>query len=167
MNFIIAQILGTIGYSLLAYSFFKKNKKQILFIQIFAYIGFTTHYILLGALTGSVCNILGFIALIFIYFFSDDIRKKKILVIILVPLLGVMTYLSYENIYSLFPVIGCLLTFISFLSKNVNKIRFVGIISTTCWLIYAIIYVSYSAIIFEVVILISAVVAYIKNKKHR
>lgn len=166
MNFIIAQILGTIGYSLLAYSFFKKNKKQILFIQIFAYIGFTTHYILLGALTGSVCNILGFIALIFIYFFSDDIRKKKILVIILVPLLGVMTYLSYENIYSLFPVVGCLLTFISFLSKNVNKIRFVGIISTACWLIYAIIYVSYSAIIFEVVILISAVVAYIKNKKH-
>lgn len=167
MDFIIAQILGTIGYSLLAYSFFKKNKKQILFIQIFAYIGFTTHYILLGALTGSVCNILGFIALIFIYFFSDDIRKKKILVIILVPLLGVMTYLSYENIYSLFPVVGCLLTFISFLSKNVNKIRFVGIISTACWLIYAIIYVSYSAIIFEVVILISAVVAYIKNKKHR
>ncbi len=166
MNFIIAQILGTIGYSLLAYSFFKKNKKQILFIQIFAYIGFTTHYILLGALTGSVCNILGFIALIFIYFFSDDIRKKKILVIILVPLLGVMTYLSYENIYSLFPVVGCLLTFISFLSKNVNKIRFVGIISTACWLIYAIIYVSYSAIIFEVIILIAAVIAYIKNKKH-
>lgn len=166
MNFIIAQILGTIGYSLLAYSFFKKNKKQILFIQIFAYIGFTTHYILLGALTGSVCNILGFIALIFIYLFSDDIRKKKILVIILVPLLGVMTYLSYENIYSLFPVVGCLLTFISFLSKNVNKIRFVGIISTACWLIYAIIYVSYSAIIFEVIILIAAVIAYIKNKKH-
>ena len=166
MKFIIAQILGTIGYSLLAYSFFKKNKKQILFIQIFAYIGFTTHYILLGALTGSVCNILGFIALIFIYFFSDDIRKKKILVIILVPLLGVMTYLSYENIYSLFPVVGCLLTFISFLSKNVNKIRFVGIISTACWLIYAIIYVSYSAIIFEVIILIAAVIAYIKNKKH-
>lgn len=166
MNFIIAQILGTIGYSLLAYSFFKKNKKQILFIQIFAYIGFTTHYILLGALTGSVCNILGFIALIFIYFFSDDIRKKKILVIILVPLLGVMTYLSYENIYSLFPVVGCLLTFISFLSKKVNKIRFVGIISTACWLIYAIIYVSYSAIIFEVIILIAAVIAYIKNKKH-
>ena len=84
----------------------------------------------------------------------------------LVPLLGVMTYLSYENIYSLFPVVGCLLTFISFLSKNVNKIRFVGIISTACWLIYAIIYVSYSAIIFEVIILIAAVIAYIKNKKH-
>ena len=44
MKFIISQILGAIGYSLLAYSFFRKKRKEILFIQIFAYIGFTTHY---------------------------------------------------------------------------------------------------------------------------
>ena len=103
MTFIISQILGTIGYSLLAYSFFRKKRIEILLIQIFAYIGFTTHYALLGALTGTVCNILGFIALILIYFFSNDNKKKKILVMILLPLLAVMSYISYENIYSLFP----------------------------------------------------------------
>ena len=164
MKFIISQILGAVGYSLLAYSFFKKEKKQILYIQILAYIGFTTHYFLLGALTGTVCNILGFIALILIYFFSSNIKKKKLLVAILIPLLIVMSYLSYENIYSIFPVIGCLVTFNSFLSNNENIIRFVGIISATCWLIYAIIHVSYSAIIFEAITVVATTIAYIKNK---
>ena len=165
MIFIISQILGTIGYSLLAYSYFRKEKREILFIQILAYIGFTTHYFLLDALTGTVCNILGFIALILIYFFSEDYKKKKILVAILIPLLIAMSFLSYENIFSLFPVSACFITFISFLSKDENKIRFVGIISATCWLIYAIIHVSYSAIIFEAVTVIATIIAYIKNKK--
>lgn len=166
MKFIIAQILGAIGYSLLAFSFFKKRKREILFIQILAYIGFTTHYILLGALTGTVCNVLGFIALILIYFLSNDYKKKKILVLILLPLLVTMSFFSYENIYSIFPVVACLLTFNSFLSKSEDKIRFIGIISALCWLVYAIIHVSYSAIIFEVITVVTVSIAYIKNKKH-
>ena len=165
MKYIISQILGAIGYSLLAYSFFKKEKKQILYIQILAYIGFTTHYVLLDALTGTLCNIIGFIALILIYFFSNDEKKKKILVLILIPLLIIMSVLSYENIYSLFPIIACLITFNSFLSKDENKIRFIGIISASLWLIYAIVYVSYSAIVFEAITVISTIIAYIKNKK--
>ena len=166
MKFIISQILGAIGYSLLALSYFKKKKRDILFVQIVAYIGFTTHYFLLDALTGTVCNILGFIALILIYFFSKDQNKKRVLVAILIPLLIVMAFLSYENIYSIFPVFACFITFISFLSKDENKIRFIGIISATCWLIYAIIHVSYSAIIFEAITVVATIVAYIKNKKH-
>ena len=166
MKFIIAQILGAVGYSLLAFSFFKKSKKEILFIQIFAYIGFTTHYLLLDALTGTACNILGFIALILIYFLSNDEKKKKILVLTLIPLLIAMSFLSYENLFSLFPVFACLLTFNSFLSKDENKIRFIGIISAACWLIYAIIHVSYSAIVFEVITVIATIIAYIKNKRH-
>lgn len=163
MKFIISQILGAVGYSLLAYSFYRKEKKEILYIQILAYIGFTTHYALLGALTGTICNIIGFIALILIYFFSDDDKKKKILVFILITLLIVMSILSYENIFSIFPVVACLITFASFLSKDENIIRFIGIISALFWLIYAINHISYSAIIFEVITVISTTIAYIKN----
>ena len=164
MKFIISQILGAIGYSLLAYSFFKKEKKQILYIQILAYIGFTTHYILLNALTGTICNIIGFIALILIYFFSNDEKKKRILVLTLIVLLVLMSILSYENIFSLFPVMACFVTFVSFLYKDENIIRFIGIVSAFFWLIYAIFIKSYTAMIFEVVTLISTVIAYINNK---
>ena len=165
MKFILSQILGAVGYSLLAYSFFKKEKKQILYIQILAYIGFTTHYILLDAITGTTCNIIGFIALIIIYFLSDDEKKKRILVLILIPLLIVMAFLSYENIFSIFPVTACIVTFYSFLSKNEDVIRFIGIISASCWLVYAVIHMSYTAIVFEVVTVIATIIAYVKNKR--
>lgn len=166
MKFIISQILGAIGYSLLAFSYFRKNKKDILLIQILAYIGFTTHYILLSATTGTICNVLGFIALILIYLFSDNTKKKKVLVALLIPILIVMSYFSYENIFSVFPVIACLITFISFLDKDENKIRFVGIISAVCWLIYAVIHGSFIAILFEVITIVSTIIAYLKNKKN-
>lgn len=166
MKFIISQILGAIGYSLLALSFFRKEKKQILFIQILAYIGFTTHYYLLEAKAGTICNIIGFISLILLYFLSNDKKKKLIMVILLIPLLIIMSYFSYENIYSIFPVIACIISFISFLSDNENIIRLVGIISAGCWLVYALIFKSYSAIIFESITVISTIIAYIKNKKH-
>ncbi len=165
MEFIISQILGAIGYGLLSYSFFKKKKKEILFIQILAYIGFTTHYILLHALTGTICNILGFAALILIYLLGNNKKKKKILVLFLIPILIVMSFFSYENIYSIFPVIGCLISFIAFLSDDTNLIRLAGIISASCWLIYATVFKSYSAIIFESITVILTTIAFIKNKK--
>ena len=165
MKFILTQIIGALGYSLMSFSFFRKNKKQILFIQIFAYIGFAIHYMLLDALTGSTCNILGLIAIILLYLFSDNKDKKKILVALLILILILIAFLSYENIYSIFPVIASLLTFSSFLLKKENKIRFIGIITSACWLVYAIIHVSYPGIIFGIIMTISTAVAYIKNRK--
>lgn len=165
MNYIIAQIVGAVAYSLLGISFYKKNKKEILFLQLFSYLGFIIHYYLLDAKTGAVCNALGFVALILLYLFSDDQKKKTILVILLIPILFLMSYFSYQNIFSIFPVIACLVTFISFLSKNENIIRFIGIVSAVLWLVYAVIIKSYVAIIFEVLLVIATIIAFIKNKK--
>ena len=67
MNFILVQFIGAIGYTLLALSYFKKEKKQILFTQIFAYIMFTIHYYLLSGFTGAICNFVGLLSLITIY----------------------------------------------------------------------------------------------------
>ena len=51
----------------------------------------------------------------------------------------------------------------SFLLNSENHIRGIGLICAVCWLIYAIAYKSYIAIIFEVITLIGTIVAFIKN----
>ena len=68
MRDIIIQAIGAVGYSLLALSYFKKVKKQILLMQIFAYIFFVIHYYLLNGITGAVCNSIGLFALIRLIF---------------------------------------------------------------------------------------------------
>ena len=164
-KFFITQFIGLIGYSTLGFSYFKKEKKDILLIQIFAYIMFILHYQFLGAITGSVCNLLGLIAFLIIYLFDMYKKNKKVLIAILLPILIVISVITFENIYSIFPMIASIVVIISFLTDNEDLIRRIGIIAAICWLIYAIVYKSYVAIAFEVITLIVVVIAYFKRRK--
>ena len=159
MNIII-QIIGFIGYFFLAMSYHEKKKNKILFVQLFAYIFFITHFYLLKGYTGALCNLLNLITLLIIYKFNN----KKIYYFI-IPLLIMTSLISFENIYSIFPIIGSIMSLLSFLNKDENFIRLIGIISSICWLIYAIIYNSYATIIFVIFTIISTTIAYIKNHK--
>ena len=166
INMIITQFIGAIGYGTLALSYFKKNKKEILFMEIIAYIFFTIHYYLLNGITGAICNLIGLFALISIYLFDKYKLKNKYLVsIFFVTILLIINIVNFQNIYSIFPMIASTIVIISFLSNDENKIRIVGVISAICWLIYAIVYKSYIAIIFEVITLINVFLALFRNIK--
>ncbi len=166
MNNILIQIIGGIGYFLLALSFYKKEKKEILLMQVVAYIFFTIHYYLLNAITGTICNILGLISLLIIYYLSIKNKKKDKIVLIMIPILLGISILTYQNIYSIFPIISIIISLLSFINDDENIIRFIGIISAIGWLIYAIVYHSYVAIAFEIFTIISTVIAYLKNRNN-
>ncbi len=161
----LIQLIGFIGYSILAISYYRKKEKEILFLQIIAYIMFTIHYYLLNGITGAICNLIGLFALVSLYTFKDkDI--KKIIAALFIGLLIAINIVTFQNIYSLFPMVASTIVIASFLGKS-NTIRGIGVIAAICWLIYAIVYKSYIAIVFEVVTLIGVVIAYIKNRKRR
>ena len=165
IKFLIIQFIGLIGYVLLSYSYFKKKKKDILLIQIFSYIMFILHYQFLGAITGSVCNLLGLLSFLIIYLFDVLKKNKKVLLCIIIPILLVISFLTYENIFSIFPIIGIVLAVLSFTTNNEDLIRRTGIIGAICWLIYSVVYKSYISIVFETVTLVSVVIAYFKRRK--
>lgn len=163
MNFII-QFIGAIGYTTLTLSYFKKEKKSILFMQIIAYIFFTIHYYLLSGITGAICNALGLVALLTIYL-SDkkNWKNKELLSYIFMTFIFIINIVTFQNIYSIYPIIASILAIFSFLLNDENHIRGIGLICAVCWLIYAIAYKSYIAIAFEVITLIGTIAAFIKN----
>ena len=163
-NKIFIQIIGAIGYGLLAYSYFEKKKKDILLIEIVSYMFFVTHYYLLDGITGAICNFIGMFALFVIYIFDKyELKHKSLISTLFILLLLIVNIMTFQNIYSIFPLIASIIVIISFMFDDENKIRLVGIISAVCWLIYAIVYKSYIAIIFEVLTLINVSIAYYKN----
>ena len=166
LNMFLVQVIGAIGYSTLALSYFKKEKKQILFMQIIAYIFFTIHYYLLNGITGALCNLIGLFALVTIYFFDKYKLKNKVFISILfiIALLAI-NIITFQNLYSIFPMIASTIVIISFLEDNENTIRWIGVLATICWLLYAIVYKSYIAIVFEVITLINVIIAFAKNLK--
>lgn len=166
MNFILIQFIGAIGYATLAASYFKKEKKKILFMQIIGYVMFTIHYYLLSGVTGAICNLIGLFALVTIYLSEKyNERFKKILSIFFIILLIVINIATFQNVFSIFPLIASVIVIISFLSDDENVIRKIGVVAAVCWLIYAIVYKSYVAIVFEAVTFLATVVAFIKNNK--
>ena len=166
MNFVLIQLIGAIGYGLLALSYFKKEKKEILSMQIIAYIMFTIHYYLLNGLAGAICNLIGLFALITIYLFDKyKIKNKKFMAMIFVLVIFVINIATFQNLYSIFPMIASVIVIISFITDNEKAIREIGALAAVCWLIYAIVYKSYIAIAFEVATLIGVLFSLRKNKE--
>ena len=165
-NMLLIQLIGAIGYLLLAISYLNKKKKQILLMQIFSYIFLVIHYYFLNGITGTLCNLLGLGALVTIYLTEKKNPKYKTFpVILFVLLILIINIITFQNIFSIFPMIASIIVIISFLLEDENIIRIIGIIAAVCWLIYAIIYKSYSSIIFEIIIILNAYTSLIKNKR--
>ena len=166
-SILLIQIIGAIGYTLLALSYFKKSKNQILLMQIVAYVFFAIHYYLLTGVTGAICNLMGLFALITIYLFEKfNFKSRFFLAIFLMLALIIINILTFQNIFSIFPMIASVIVIVSFLMNNENSIRMVGVLAAVCWLVYAIAYKSYVAIMFEIITLIDVCIAYLKNKSN-
>lgn len=168
MNFILIQLIGAIAYIAIAISYYKKEKKSILLMQIFAYVMFTIHYCLLSGIAGVICNLIGLIALVVIYVFDKYKLKNKWLVgMLFVVALIVINIVTFQNVFSIFPMVASVIVIISFIMDNEDFIRKIGIVSALCWLVYAIAYKSYISIAFEAVTLVGVCVALIKNSKKK
>lgn len=165
MKEIIVQLIGASAFIFLIWSYYKKEKIQILFMQILASIIFTIHYYFLSGITGAICNFMNAVILLLIYLFEKKEKKKIFLLFTIIPILIFIYYISWENIFSIFPLIAITLACVSFLSKNENTIRIIGIINCVCWIVYGSIYLSYPAIIFNAITVITTAIALIKNRK--
>ena len=168
LNTVLIQCIGAIAYALLSFSYFKKEKIKILLVQIFAYVFFSIYYFLLSGVTGAECNIIGLAALGTIFLLEKYASEKKgILLGCTITLFGMLllgvNIMTYENIFSILPMIASVSVIISFLSNKESVIRGVGILSAVCWLTFTIIYTSYIGIVYEAVTFIAVVVAFFMN----
>ena len=168
INTLLVQGIGAIGYSTLAFSYYKEKKEQILFMQIIAYIFFTIHYYLLNGITGAICNLIGLVALITIYVFEKyNLGNKLFISITCMLAVFIINIITFQNFFSIFPIIASIIVIISFLDNNDKNIRIIVVMAAECWLIYAIAYKSYVAIVFEVLTLVGVFIALLKKNNNK
>ena len=165
MKEIIIQAVGVLAYLILIYSYQKKSKIKILFMQVISAVFFALHFYLLSGLTGAICNFLNVFVLITIYIYEIKKFKRKVwLIIIITPLLLLIPFFTYENMYSLLPIFASILGISGFLCDKEDYIRITGIFSNAAWLVYGCIYKSYPSIIFETITIIAIIVAILRKR---
>lgn len=159
--YILSQLFVIISYILLALTYLKNKRNEVLIISTCSLIASEISYFLLSAYTGVAMVAIAIIRNIVFYFDnkSDKISKKDILILII---LYIITFISaiytYDGIMSLFSVLETVLYTFSIWQKNTNIYKYIGIPTSISCIIYHIYIKSIFGIILETIVLISEVI---------
>ncbi len=144
---IIAQTIGIIAMIVAICSFQQRTQKRIVTFQFVSSILFSTHFFMIGAITGGILNAIGIVrAAIFakrdtkawaahplwIYIFSAifiGVYALNFTVLGTTPILR-------NFLLEILPVIGMVATTIAFRMKKAAHVRIFSLISAPLWLIY-------------------------------
>lgn len=156
------QLIGILGFCIVVLSFYKKETTTILMYQIASSFVYTVHYFLLGGLSGAFCCFIGMFRNITLI----KCNNKKIVLPIFMTIYSLITIIFYENIYSLLPMMANLSYLIGMTYKNKRILLKGALVSSSCWILYAIFVSSYVSIVTESILLISNAIQLIRIVKN-
>lgn len=137
------QLLGFLGMGLTLSSFQLRSQKMLIRIQLFASLVFAVHYLLLGAATGAVLNLIG-IGRAFVFSNREKQWAQHRGWVILfsgayfaVYLAGFLLPEQWNPALELLPVIGSLATTVGFRLDNITMRR-LALVNGVTWVVYAI-----------------------------
>ena len=130
--------------------------------QIAAIILFIIQLLLVGAITGGVLDI---ISLIRTLIFANNHKKWASspiwLGVFIVAMIGVGG-LTWQNAWSILPIIGSILSTVAQWMKETKRIRMISLLVGPCWLVYNLIHGAYSGALNEVFAITSIIIGMIR-----
>ena len=125
MNFvtILGQIFGIIAVILGFICYQMNSQKKILIAQTATALTFCIHYLLIGATSGLVMNILAIFRNLAYYHRDKKIFSGKKCPIFFAVVMGIAGILSWQDYYSIFVVLGLVINTLCFSLPNPQDIR--------------------------------------------
>ena len=164
---IFTQILGFAGLGLILLSFQFTRQKAVIRVQLYSSLVFAIHYLLLGAVTGALLNLIGICrALVFSSREHSWAQKKwwlplfctsYCIVYVLMFTLWGMEASPRNLLLEILPVIGSIATTIGFHLDNVTM-RKLALVNGGTWVIYAILCGSIGGALTEAVGIVSVLI---------
>ena len=162
--YILGQAFGILAMVLGFISFQQKTQLGIIAFQCATGFAFSAHYFLIGAMTAVVLNLLSALICICLGIRNKMNSNSKITTVICVLLIVIAGILSWDNIFSLFLILGLVVVNVSLSFTDPQHTRIAVFFKTPLCLTYNIAVLSIGGIIFECVVLISAIIGLIRNR---
>ena len=162
MGAVFTQAIGICGTILFFLSFQCKSNKKLFLIQFVSYLCYTTHLLLLGAITGGISYILNTIRS-FCLGSNDAFLKSKKMCDLICALQVVTLIFTWDGWWSVFPVVANIAATIGGYTFNARKIRAAALfINSPLWIVYDIVVGSWAGILDELVSSASIIVSIIR-----
>jgi len=168
LSMIAGQLMGGVAVCLGFVSFQMRTRKQLLVVQLATAVAFCIHYGLIGAVSGMVMNILCVIRN-FVYYHKD---KSKFLsgpasAIIFAIIYSVAGLLSWQGYYSVFMVLGQVISTVCMSFTNPQNIRKSILVTSPLVLIYNAFVFSLGGVVYESVVIISSIIGIIRYRQQK
>lgn len=137
ITYIISQIFTILGIILLGSSYLCKNKREILILTLLSSICYGGHNFLLGAITGVAMNIVTIIMNVWLYINEKNKKQTSLKFLFTICIITIILgTISYQNIFSLLPIIASLLFTYSIWQNNNKVYRCIGLLTSVMWISY-------------------------------
>ena len=145
------QAVGVIGTVLFFFSYQCKRNKALFRVQFLSYVFYTTHFLLLGAVTGGISYVLNTLRSFCLGSKYAFLKSKRMCCIICV--LQMLTLvLTWAGWFSVLPIAANIAATIGGYTYNARKIRVVGIfVNSPLWIVYNILVGSWAGVLDELV----------------
>ena len=166
---IIAHILGALGILIGLFIYVSKNRKTIVLSKFISDVVWMLNYLLLGAYTGAVLNA---VAMGREAVFYNRGKKRWASCVSWLPIFLIISLVTPISEFiggaftpvSILPAVGSAVAVLSLYSIDTLRMRYLGILAYSFWLIYNIILANPTAAISTVMVLISCVIGIIRER---
>lgn len=168
--FIISQIIGLAAVGLYLLSYQLKTRRQIVWATCLSNALYVLQYVLLGAFSGAVMDLLSAIGSFFAGkkhtpALKGHIRRIAAANLIVIVIAGLFIAVKQNDPVELLPIFGALFQTGGLWCEKEQTIRRFGLCSAPFWLIYNFISQAYGAAVGSVLVIISVVVSLVRYRK--
>lgn len=167
--YILSQVFIILNYVFLVIAYQLKNKGKILFFNNSAQFSAGLSFICLGAYTGLAMTIISIFrnTIFMVYGEKKEVSKKTNILILLgiYALMIMVSIFTFNGFLSLMSVLATMLATYALWQKNTKLYKILGIPISLLWIIYNIYIKSIFGIVLECILMTSAIIGFIREKK--
>ncbi len=162
MRNIIAQVIGFLALALSAFSFQQNTQRRIMIWQSLSCALFIVHFLLLGAYTGALLNLVAMVRSIVYSQRGNKWADSLAWLFVFWGAIALSGVFSWKGPLSLLPLAAMMLTTLSMRIKIPKYIRLLTLPSAPLWLVYNVVNKSIAGVFTEIFALVSILVAMIR-----
>lgn len=167
---IIPQIIGIIAVILFVLSYQLKKRRGIILCNVFSRCLYILQYVLLGAFSGAILDVIGVIASVIAEkkdkpFIKKHLRAVIISIDAIMVVAGVIICIINQSLLDLLPIAGVLLHTSAFWLTDERKIRLVSLTGSPFWFVYNFASRAYGSAAGDLFTMVSIIIAMIKYRK--
>ena len=164
-NYFLSQVFVLIASVFIGCSYLAKSKKNVMLLCVIYCIFYSTHYLLLGAITGMLMSLISASRNILFYYNAKKGRRNSLGILLLFGGVALLAGIfSYEDFFSILSMSANMLSTYSIWQDDVHKYRLLAIPVSICFILYAIHIHSLFSIIVEFILLIVEIASIISIK---